>query len=141
MLNKVIIAGRITKDPELRTTTSGKEVCTVSIAVDRDFKTKDGEKETDFITVVAWRNTAVFLSKYFTKGRMAIVDGKLQTRSYEDKDGKKRVAVEVVADNVYFGDSKSDKGGDKVSYDTEPAHGGVSVEFDEIDEDDDLLPF
>lgn len=141
MLNKVIIAGRITKDPELRTTTSGKEVCTVSIAVDRDFKTKDGEKETDFITVVAWRNTAVFLSKYFTKGRMAIVDGKLQTRSYEDKDGKKRVAVEVVADNVYFGDSKNDKGGEKVSYDTEPAHGGVSVEFDEIDEDDDLLPF
>lgn len=140
MLNKVMLQGRITKNPELRTTTSGKEVCTVSIAVDRDFKTKDGEKETDFITVVAWRNTAVFLSKYFTKGRMAIVDGKLQTRSYEDKDGKKRTAVEVVADNVYFGDSKNDKGGETVSYDTEPAHGGVSVEFDEIEEDD-SLPF
>lgn len=141
MLNKVFLQGRICQTPEMKTTNSGTQVCTVSLAVDRDFKSKDGEKETDFITVVAWKNTAVFLSKYFTKGRMAIVDGRLQTRSWEDKDGKKRVAVEVVADNIYFGDSKNDKSGEeKVSYDTEPARGGVSVEFDEI-EDDDSLPF
>lgn len=105
MLNKCFLLGRMTKDPEIRRTNGGAAVTSFTLAVDRDFKT-NGEKETDFIEVVAWRNTAEFVSKYFSKGRMAIVEGRLQIRDWTDKNGNKRRTAEVVADNVYFGDSK-----------------------------------
>lgn len=110
MLNKIIIMGRLTRDPELRHTQSGTPVASFSLAVDRDFKNQKGEKETDFIDVVAWRSSAEFVSRYFTKGRMAVVEGRLQIRAWQDRDGNKRRSAEVIADNVYFGDSK--KGGD-----------------------------
>ena len=106
MLNKVTLMGRLTRDPELRRTGSGLAAASFTLAVDRDFAPKDGEKETDFIDIVAWRNTAEFVSKYFTKGRMAVVSGRLQIRNWTDKEGGKRRSAEVVADNVYFGDSK-----------------------------------
>lgn len=106
-LNRVCIMGRLTREPELRHTQTGAAVVSFSLAVDRDFKDKStGEKSADFIDIVAWRQTAEFVSRYFTKGRMAVVEGRLQTRAYEDKDGNRRRAVEVVADNVYFGDSR-----------------------------------
>ena len=105
MLNKCFLLGRMTKDPEIRRTNGGTAVTSFTLAVDRDFKT-NREKETDFIEVVAWRNTAEFVSKYFSKGRMAIVEGRLQIRDWTDKNGNKRRTAEVVADNVYFGDSK-----------------------------------
>ena len=108
MLNKIIIMGRLTRDPELRRTGNGTAVTSFSLAVDRDFKSQSGEKETDFIDVVAWRSTAEFVSKYFTKGRMAVVEGRLQMRDWTDRDGNKRRSAEVVAENVYFGDSKRD---------------------------------
>lgn len=112
MLNKIVLMGRLTRDPELRRTTSGTAVASFSLAVDRDFKNKEtGEKETDFIDIVAWRNTAEFVSKYFSKGRMAVVEGRLQIRPWTDKDGNKRRSAEVVADNIYFGDSKRDSDG------------------------------
>lgn len=98
--------GRLTRDPELRRTGSGTAVTSFSLACDRDFKSQSGDKETDFIEVVAWKNTAEFVSKYFSKGRMAVVEGRLQIRDWTDKDGGKRRAAEVVADNVYFADSK-----------------------------------
>lgn len=97
--------------PELRRTQSGTAVASFSLAVDRDFKNQNGEKETDFIDVVAWRNSAEFVSRYFTKGRMAVVEGRLQIRPWQDRDGNKRRSAEVVADNVYFGDSKKDGDG------------------------------
>ena len=107
MLNHITIMGRLTRDPDLRRTGSGIAVASFTVAVDRDFSGKDGgERETDFIDVVAWRSTADFVSKYFTKGRMAVVSGRLQIRSWTDKDGNKRRTAEVVADNVYFGDGK-----------------------------------
>lgn len=106
MLNKVILQGRLGADPELRTTPNGVEVATVNIAVDRDRKDQNGERQTDWVTVVAWRNTAKFLAQYFQKGRMILVDGRLQMRNYTDKEGNKRTAAEVVADNIYFGDSQ-----------------------------------
>ncbi len=148
MLNKIIIMGRLARDPELRRTQSGVSVTSFRIACDRDFKSQSGEKETDWIDVVAWRNTAEFVSKYFNKGRMAIVEGRLQTRDWTDKDGNKRTAVEVVADNVYFGDSKRDgQGGgyDAPSY-APPVSGGYAPaaggnQFAEIDEEDGDLPF
>ena len=109
MLNHIVIMGRLTRDPELRRTGSGVAVASFSVAVDRDFGGRDGgEKETDFIDCVAWRQTGEFVSKYFTKGRMIVVSGRLQIRSWTDKDGNKRRTAEVVADNVYFGDSKRD---------------------------------
>ena len=111
MLNKIFIMGRLTRDPELRRTQSGTPVTSFSLAVDRDYKTQSGEKETDFIDVVAWRATAEFVAKYFTKGRMAVVEGRLQIRDWTDKDGGKRRSAEIVADNVYFGDSKRDGDG------------------------------
>jgi len=111
MLNKIVLMGRLTRDPELRRTESGTAVCSFSIAVDRDFKSKNGEKETDFIDIVAWRATAEFVSKYFTKGRMAVVEGRLQIRDWTDKEGGKRRSAEVIADNVYFGDSKPKEDG------------------------------
>lgn len=113
MLNKVVLMGRLVNDPELRNTPNGTAVANFRLAVDRDFKNKDtGEKETDFINIQAWRNTAEFVSSYFTKGRMAIVEGRLQIRNYTDKEGNKRIAAEVVAESVYFGDSqpKGDNG-------------------------------
>ena len=148
MLNKIFIMGRLTRDPELRRTQSGTAVTSFSLAVDRDFKSQSGEKETDFIDVVAWRSTAEFVAKYFTKGRMAVVEGRLQIRDWKDKDGNNRRSAEVVADNIYFGDSKRDGAG---SYDAVPAYGapmggysapmGGSSAFAEIDEEDGDLPF
>lgn len=109
MLNHIVLMGRLTRDPELRRTGSGIAVASFTLAVDRDFGSKEtGEKETDFIDIVAWRNTAEFVSKYFSKGRMAVVSGRLQIRNWNDKDGNKRRSAEVVADNIYFGDSKRD---------------------------------
>ena len=148
MLNRIVIMGRLTRDPELRRTQNGTAVTSFSVAVDRDFKSRDnGEKATDFIDVVAWRQTAEFVCQYFTKGRMAVVEGRLQIRDWKDKDGNNRRSAEVVADNIYFGDSKRDgqqSGGDYAppaygsptdSY-TAPAGGG----FAEIEEDGEL-PF
>jgi single-strand DNA-binding protein len=112
MLNHITIMGRLTRDPEKRTTGSGVVCTNFTVAVDRDFgKNENGEKETDFIDVVAWRQTGEFVSKYFSKGRMAVVSGRLQIRSWTDKDGNKRRSAEIVSDNVYFGDSKNDGGG------------------------------
>ena len=109
MLNHIVIMGRLTRDPELRRTGSGIAVASFTVAVDRDFGGRDGgEKETDFIDCVAWRQTGEFVSKYFTKGRMIVVSGRLQIRNWTDKDGNKRRTAEVVADNCYFGDSKRD---------------------------------
>ena len=117
MLNHIVLMGRLTRDPELRRTGSGIAVASFTLAVDRDFGSKEsGEKETDFIDIVAWRSTAEFVSKYFTKGRMAVVSGRLQIRNWNDKDGNKRRSAEVVADNVYFGDSKRDADSGSNSY-------------------------
>lgn len=110
MLNHIIMMGRLTKDPELRTA-GETPVCSFRIASDRDFKNKDGEKETDFVDVVVWRKLAENVAKYFTKGRMAVVDGRLQIRPWTDKDGEKRYSTEIVAEHVYFGDSKRDAAG------------------------------
>lgn len=148
MLNKIILMGRLTRDPELRRTGSGTAVTSFALAVDRDFKGQGGEKETDFIDIVAWRSTAEFVSKYFTKGRMAVVEGRLQIRDWTDKDGGKRRSAEVVADNVYFGDSKRD-GGDSSGYSAAPAYKNAAPsnfnaggsDFAEIGEDDGELPF
>ena len=134
MLNHIVLMGRLTRDPELRRTGSGIPVTTFTLAVDRDFgnNRETGEKETDFIDIVTWRNTAEFVSKYFTKGRMAVVSGRLQIRNWNDKDGNKRRSAEVVADNVYFGDSKRDSapGGFDQSYGQpsyqQPTYGGGS---------------
>lgn len=106
MLNEIILMGRLTRDPELRHTQSGTKVAAFTLAVDRDYKDASGEKETDFIDIVAWRGTAEFVSKYFTKGRMAVVKGRLQIRDWTDKDNNKRRSAEVVAESVYFADSK-----------------------------------
>ena len=148
MLNKIILMGRLTRDPELRRTQQGTAVASFSLAVDRDYKAKGAEKETDFIDIVAWRNTAEFVSKYFAKGRMAVVEGRLQVRSYTDKEGNNRRVAEVVADNIYFGDSKKDGGNNGSgnyggsSYDGGYAGGDYgSSNFQEVDEDDGELPF
>ena len=106
MLNNIVLMGRLVRDPELRRTGSGTAVASLTLAVDRDYKSQSGEKETDFIDIVAWRSTAEFVCKYFTKGRMAVVEGRLQIRDWTDRDGGKRRSAEVVAENVYFGDSK-----------------------------------
>ena len=125
MLNHIVIMGRLTRDPELRRTGSGIAVASFTVAVDRDFGGRDGgEKETDFIDCVAWRQTGEFVSKYFTKGRMIVVSGRLQIRSWTDKDGNKRRTAEVVADNCYFGDSKRE--GDSGSAYGGNAYGGNS---------------
>lgn len=153
MLNHIVLMGRLTRDPELRRTQSGIAVASFSLAVDRDYQSRDsGEKQTDFIDIVAWRNTAEFVSKYFTKGRMAVVSGRLQIRDWTDKEGGKRRTAEVVADNIYFGDSKRDSapsggsysGGS--NYSSAPAYGNnydapaISTSFSEVD-DDGELPF
>ena len=110
MLNHIVIMGRLSADPTLRRTGSGTAVTSFTVAVERDIAQKDQEKETDFINVVAWRNLGEFVQRYFTKGRMIVVDGRLQIRKYTDKDGNKRTAAEVVADHCYFGDSKREDG-------------------------------
>ena len=147
MLNKIFIMGRLTRDPELRRTQSGTPVVSFALAVDRDYKNADGTKATDFIEVVAWRTTAEFVSKYFANGRMAVVEGRLQIRDWTDKEGSKRRSAEVVADNVYFGDSKKEGdssggsyGGSSGGYkaagkavDVEPGEG----EFAEIEDEED----
>ena len=137
MLNHITLMGRLTRDPELRHTGSGIPCANFTIAVDRDFgKNENGEKETDFIECVAWRNTGEFVSKYFGKGRMAVVSGRLQIRSWTDKEGNKRKTAEVVADQVYFGDSKRDSDSNDSGL-TAPANN-----FPLIDGDDDAqLPF
>ena len=163
MLNHIVIMGRLTRDPELRRTGSGIAVTSFSLAVDRDFGSKDGgERETDFIDCVAWRSTGEFVSKYFTKGSMAVVSGRLQIRSWTDKDGNKRRTAEVVADNVYFGDSKRDAAGDNSGYSPAPSYGysapaapaagsshgyaapaapAPASDFSMIEDDDSQLPF
>ena len=116
MLNHIVIMGRLTRDPELRRTGTGVAVASFSVAVDRDFAGREsGERETDFIDCVAWRNTGEFVSKYFTKGSMIVVSGRLQIRSWTDKEGNKRRTAEVVADNVYFGESKRNSDGGSYS--------------------------
>ena len=150
MLNHITIMGRLTRDPELRRTGSGVAVASFTLAVDRDFGGRDGgERETDFIDCVAWRQTGEFVSKYFTKGRMAVVSGRLQIRSWTDKDGNKRRTAEVVADNVYFGDSRRE--GDNVGGYAAPAAGGFggysapaaapASDFAMLEDDDAQLPF
>ncbi len=138
MLNKIILMGRFTRDPELRRTGSGTAVASFTLAVDRDFKSQSGEKETDFIDIVAWRATAEFVSKYFTKGRMAVVEGRLQLRDWVDKQGNKRRSAEVVADNVYFGDSKKDVPNSGTSA---PVPVDAHSDFAEVDAEDGELPF
>lgn len=153
MLNHIVVMGRLTRDPELRHTQSGTAVASFSLAVERDFKGQDGEKVTDFFDVTAWRNTAEFVSRYFTKGRMMVVDGRLQSRKWGDRDGNRRTSIEIVADSCYFGDSKKDSSGPPPAgayppgggYDA-PAYGGYpggyeDNQFHELDEDDGELPF
>ena len=157
MLNRIILMGRLTRDPELRRTQNGTAVTSFSLAVDRDFKNQSGEKETDFIDVVAWRSTAEFVCNYFSKGRMAVVEGRLQIRDWKDRDGNNRRSAEVMADNVYFGDSKRDGAGG--GYDAPPAYGAPAASysspagggysapsgspsgFAELDDQDGELPF
>lgn len=148
MLNHIVLMGRLTRDPELRHTQSGVAVASFTLAVDRDFGTRE-EKQTDFIDIVAWRNTGEFVAKYFTKGQMAAVSGRLQLRDWTDNNGVKRRVAEVIADNVYFGESKKSRD-TAPSYggDTEPYGGGSSYSksgsidsgFSEVD-DDGELPF
>ncbi len=114
MLNHIVLMGRLTRDPELKHIPAGAAVASFTLAVDRDFSSRE-EKQTDFIDIVAWRNTAEFVSKYFTKGQMAVVTGRLQVRDWTDRDGNKRRTAEVVADNVYFGESKRSRDGGAAS--------------------------
>lgn len=151
MLNHIVIMGRLPRDPELRRTQNGTAVASFTLAVDRDFKDKaTGEKSTDFIDVVAWRNTAEFVSRYFSKGRMAVVEGRLQVRDWTDKDGNKRRSAEVIADNVYFGDSKRDsdsitQGGYSASRYSDPAStttfSAQPSGYEELADNDGELPF
>lgn len=146
MLNHIVVMGRLGKDPELRHTQTGTPVAAFTLAVDRDFKDKNtGERATDWIDVVAWRGTGEFAARYLSKGRMAVVDGRLQIREWTDKEGNKRRSAEVVAENVYFGDSKRD--GDSANTSGEyqvPADYGVPPDkdqFSELADDDGDLPF
>ena len=149
MLNHITIMGRLTRDPELRRTGSGIAVASFTVAVDRDFGNREGgERETDFIDCVAWRQTGEFVSKYFTKGSMAVVSGRLQIRNWTDKEGNKRRSAEVVADNVYFGESKRQSEGSGYAAPSAPAYGGYSApasapasDFAMLEDDDAQLPF
>lgn len=139
MLNKSILMGRLVRDPELRNTQTGTAVASFTLAVDRDFKDKQtGEKATDFIDIVAWRQTAEFVSRYFTKGRMAVVEGRLQIRDWTDREGNKRRAAEVIADNVYFGDSKRDADAPPPAA---PSGGYGAPSGGQFTDDDGELPF
>ena len=152
MLNHITIMGRLTRDPELRRTASGISCVSFTVAVDRDYSQKDGEKDTDFIDCVAWRSTADFVSKYFSKGRMAVVSGRLQIRGYTDKEGNKRRVSEVVAESVYFADSKKEEssgnsastsGGYGGGYNAPeyPGYSAPGSDFATLDDDDAQLPF
>ena len=161
MLNHITIMGRLTRDPELRRTGSGTAVASFTLAVDRDFAPRDGgERETDFIDCVAWRQTGEFVSKYFTKGSMIVVSGRLQIRNWTDKEGNKRRSAEVVADNCYFGESKRNSEGNAYGGNTyggnsfgggysapAPSYGGYSApaapasDFAMLEDDDAQLPF
>lgn len=148
MLNHITLMGRLTKDPELRYTQSQIPVVSFRLAVDRDFSREGAEKQTDFIDIVAWRQTAEFVSKYFSRGSMAVVSGRLQMREWTDKDNNRRVTAEVVADNVYFGESKkSREGGDTTYHSPAPADDGDygapkgGSAFAELDDGDGELPF
>ena len=156
MLNHIVLMGRLTRDPELRYTGSNVPVASFSIAVDRDFgRGENGEKQTDFINVSAWRQTGEFVSKYSTKGSMIVVSGRLQMRDYTDRDGNRRTAAEVVAENVYFGESKRrDDGAARQEYAPRqeyahrtPSNAGFNSakaqagSFQTIDDDDGQLPF
>ena len=137
MLNHITIMGRLTRDPELRRTGSGIAVASFTVAVDRDYSGRDGgEKETDFIDCIAWRQTGEFVSKYFTKGRMIVVSGRLQVRSWVDKDGNKRRSTEVIADNCYFGDSKRDASAPQNAAGEMP-----NPDYAVLEDDDAQLPF
>ena len=133
--------GRLTRDPELRRTGSGTAVTSFSLACDRDFKSQSGDKETDFIEVVAWKNTAEFVSKYFSKGRMAVVEGRLQIRDWTDKAGNKRTTAEVVAENVYFADSKRSESNDNQKENFNALSGRLSDDFVPISEEGGEIPF
>ena len=141
MLNKIIVMGRCAANPEKRMTATNVPVTSVTLAVDRDFKDKDGNKETDWIDVVAFRETANFLANYFSKGRMAVVSGRLQIRSWTDKDGNKRRTAEIVADNVYFGDSKNDTQNQNSGYTGFVKTDNVPNSIATHDDDFDQLPF
>ena len=141
MLNHITIMGRLTRDPEMRSTQSGVAVASFTLAVDRDFGGKDGgEKQTDFIDCTAWRHTAEFVSKYFTKGRMAVVSGRLQIDNYTDNDGNKRKSAKVIADNIYFGDSKKD-GATSGQSDEAASFTPAPSDFVPVNVDDGELPF
>ena len=147
MLNKVVIMGRLTRDPELRTVNNDVSVCSFSVACDRDIVSKgSNERETDFFDVTAWRGTADFVSKYFTRGRMIVVVGRLQRRNYTDKDGNKRTATDIIAENVYFGDSKSSSdSGNSAAGAAAPKSdhpmGGQSSNYAQVEDEDGELPF
>ena len=139
MLNRVTIMGRFCADPELKRTNGGTAVTSFSVAVERDFKGQNGERETDFIDVVAWKNTAEFVTKYFAKGRMAVIEGRLQTRSWKDQNGNNRKNTEIVAENIYFGDSKqSESYAERNEVPDIPA---AAPKYAEIREEDGKLPF
>lgn len=121
MLNHIVLMGRLTRDPEMRTTASGTAVASFTLACDRDYKAEGGERETDFVDIVAWRGTAEFVSTYFRKGQMAVVSGRLQIRNWTDKEGNKRRSAEVVAENVYFGESKRSDGNTQTGYPGAPS--------------------
>lgn len=136
MLNRTVIMGRITRNPELRQTPNNVSVVTFSLAVDRNYQADKNNKQADFINIVAWRHTAEFVSKYFVKGQLVAVEGSIQTRSYQDKDGNNRTAFEVVADRVYFAEKKKDDNGQGASYPS-----GDLSDYEELDVDDSDLPF
>lgn len=139
MLNHIVVMGRLTRDPELRRTGSGTAVASFTVAVDRDFAPKDGgERETDFIDCVAWRSTGEFVSKYFLKGSMAVVDGRLQIRNWTDKDGNKRRTAEIVANSVYFGSVKKDSV--PSAYETAPTY-DPGADFPEMYGNDPHFPW
>ena len=151
MLNKIVLMGRLTRDPELRRTDSGIAVASFTLACDRDYSGKDGaEKQTDFVDIVAWRHTAEFVSKYFAKGRMVVVSGRLQIRLWTDKEGNKRRSAEIVAESVYFGDSKRDGNGQQPGQQQPPQVGYQDAsgydssyvsDFAQIEDDDSEFPF
>ena len=141
MLNKIFLQGRLVADPELKHTQQGTPVASFRIAVDRDYKNQDGSKDADFINIVAWRGTAEFVSRFFSKGRMAIVDGRLQIRNYTDRDGNRRYVTEVVANKVYFGDSRRDGDSGGGQHYGPPDGGAGDGAFAELKEDDGELPF
>lgn len=142
MLNHIVLMGRLTRDPELRYTQSQTPVASFTLAVDRDFSGKDGaEKQTDFIDCVAWRSTAEFANKYFSKGRMAVVSGRLQLRDWTDRDGNKRRSAEVVVDNMYFGDSKKDGQNAAPPPESADPYGPTGAGFSELEDVDGELPF